>query len=216
MQRTPQVVLIASTLVACWLGMQLVHELGHVVAAWLSGAQIEYLALHPLEISRTDVLHNRHPLLVTWAGPICGVLFPMLLWQMSVLLRRPTTFVWRFFTGFCWVANGAYIGLGSFEQVGDCGELLRHGSPMFTLWLFGLVCVPVGLWIWHGQGAAFGMGAAQGVVSSGIAYCVLVVAIVLMVLGCVVAALQKPKRSASQESREMGYRAVQPPSTNKF
>jgi hypothetical protein len=60
------------------------------------------------------------------------------------------------------VANGAYIGGGSFARAGDCGEMLRHGSPIWTLWLFGSITVPAGLLLWNGQGRHFGLADAQG------------------------------------------------------
>jgi hypothetical protein len=33
-------VLILSIVLASWLGMQVVHEFGHVVGAWLTGGQV--------------------------------------------------------------------------------------------------------------------------------------------------------------------------------
>jgi hypothetical protein len=74
-----QVILIASTLLGSWLGMQAVHELGHVAGAWLTGGRVEKVVLHPLTISRTDLAHNPAPLLVVWAGPTVGVLLPLAL-----------------------------------------------------------------------------------------------------------------------------------------
>jgi hypothetical protein len=50
-----QVILIAATLCLSWLGMMIVHELGHVLLAWASGETIFKVVLHPLAISRTDV-----------------------------------------------------------------------------------------------------------------------------------------------------------------
>jgi hypothetical protein len=85
----------------------------------------------------------------------------------------PGSFVLRFFAGFCLIANGLYISLGSFGRIGDCGEMLGHGSALWQLWLFGLVTVPVGIWLWHGQGAEFGVGKSPKVVSPAIAYAML-------------------------------------------
>ena len=152
--RVWQAVLIVSTLVACWLGMQAVHELGHVVGAWVSGGRVAKVVLYPLAISRTDLAENPHPLFVVWAGPVVGVLLPLGFWGIAFLLR--------FFAGFCLLANGLYIGTGSFGRVGDCGEMLRHGSQAWQLWFFGAVTAPVGLWLWHGQGRHFGLGVAKG------------------------------------------------------
>ena len=62
--------------------------------------------------------------------------------------------------GFCLVANGLYLGVGSIEGVGDCGDLLLHGSPIWMLWLFGVVTTPFGFALWHGQARHFGWGKA--------------------------------------------------------
>ena len=78
--RLHQALLMGSTLVLSWLGMMAVHEFGHVLGAWLSGGTIAKVVLHPLTISRTDLAHNPHPLLVVWAGPAVGVLLPLLAW----------------------------------------------------------------------------------------------------------------------------------------
>ncbi|MFZ5833635.1 MAG: hypothetical protein ACOY3P_26400, partial [Planctomycetota bacterium] len=125
--RIYQIALIASTLLACWLGMQVVHELGHVLGAWATGGAVERVVLHPLTISRTDLAYNPHPLAVVWMGPLVGVVLPLIAWATAAGARMPLVFLLRFFAGFCLVANGAYIGGGSFDRIGDCGEMLRHG-----------------------------------------------------------------------------------------
>src|SRR6266852_2985807 len=102
-------VLIVSTVLGSWLGMQAVHEFGHVLGARLTGGRVAQVVLHPLTISRTDLSHNPRPLLVVWAGPAFGVLLPLALWGVAAGLRLPGAFVLRFFAGFCLLANGAYI-----------------------------------------------------------------------------------------------------------
>lgn len=72
--------------------MQIVHESGHVLAAWLSGATVERVVLLP--ISRTDTNGVEHPLFV-------------------------------------------------------------YGADRFVLFLFGLICVTIGLCLWHGQSRFF-------------------------------------------------------------
>lgn len=145
-----------------WLAMQAVHELGHVLAAWLTGGTVVRVVLHPLTISRTDVSPNAAPLAVAWAGPLVGVAIPLLL-ALAFRLRRlspafdqstPMRTTRRrlladFFAGFCLVANGAYIGIGSFDHVGDAGDLLRNGSPQWLLIAFGLASATTGLYFWH-------------------------------------------------------------------
>ncbi len=183
MKRLHQTVLIASTVVASWLGMQAVHEAGHVLGAWLTGGEIKHVVLHPLTISRTDLALNPHPLLVVWAGPTCGIVLPLMLWGILAALHMPGAFVFRFFAGFCLIANGAYIAVGSFDHVGDCGEMLRHGSVMWQLWLFGSLAIPAGFCLWHRLGTHFGLGSANGEVNNRVAYVTMLAALMLVALG---------------------------------
>jgi hypothetical protein len=179
-------VLIVSTLLGSWLGMQAVHELGHVVGAWVTGGKVAKVVLYPLTISRTDLAENPHPLVVVWCGPILGVVLPMILWGLAASFVMPGAFVLRFFAGFCLIANGAYIAFGSFDRAGDCETMLQNGSALWQLWLFGLVTVPLGLLLWHRQGPHFGLASAKGNVSVGVAYVSLLVCGLLFTLGFLV------------------------------
>ena len=141
--------------------MQLVHELGHALAAWATGGRVERVVLLPWSISRTDVDPNPHPLIVVWGGPVIGIVIPVLLWGILSWRRSAVAPAMRFFAGFCLVANGHYLGVGSLgERIGDAGDLLQLGAPQWSLILFGVITVPCGLLLWHGQGRALGM--AQG------------------------------------------------------
>src|SRR2546423_121801 len=104
-RRLHQTLLILSTLAASWLVMQALHELGHVLGAWASGGRVARVGPPPLAILRPDLAHNPPPLVVVWAGPVLGVLLPLLLWAGG--RRLPGAFVLRFFAGFCLIANGA-------------------------------------------------------------------------------------------------------------
>jgi hypothetical protein len=123
------------------------------------------VVLHPCTISRTDVQPNPHPLLVVWAGPLVGAGFPLLAFVFARVLRSPGVYLFRFFAGFCLIVNGVYIGLGSFQGLADAGDMVRHGSPRWTLILFGLATAPLGLYLWNGLGPHFGLGEAKGKVS---------------------------------------------------
>ncbi|MBI1832463.1 MAG: hypothetical protein HYR84_13550 [Planctomycetes bacterium] len=183
LKRLHQSVLIGSTLLGSWLGMQAVHECGHVLGAFATGGQVERVVLNPLTISRTDLAENPAPLVVVWAGPTFGILFPLALWGAAALMQSPGAFVLRFFAGFCLIGNGAYLAFGSFAEVGDCGEMLRHGSPMWQLWLFGIVAIPSGFFLWHRQGTEFGLGIENGDVNVGVAYTTFLVAAILLFVG---------------------------------
>lgn len=186
MKRLHQIVLILATLLTSWLGTQAVHEAGHLLGAWLTGGRVERVVLHPLTISRTDLAANPNPLVVVWAGPVFGIAAPLLVWVIAAAIRLPGAFLLRFFAGFCLLANGLYIGIGSFDRVGDCGVMLRHGSAMWQLWLFGVLTAPLGLFLWHGQGPQFGLGSAKGKVSRGVTYATFVSCVSMIVLGLIV------------------------------
>jgi hypothetical protein len=222
MNRVHQAVLIVSTLLASWLGMQDVHELGHVVAAWVTGGRLSKVVLDPLTISRTDLAENPRPLIVVWGGPTLGVALPLAVWLICSLApycvragsfrrsggrrqdgrgiqgegaaveahgaRLPGTFVLRFFAGFCLIANGCYIGAGSFTHVGDAGEMLKHGSARWHLWLFTALTAPAGLWLWNGLGPHFGLGKSNGAVSREVTYVTLACCLALLTIGFAVGA----------------------------
>jgi hypothetical protein len=151
-------VLIGSTVLASWFGMQAAHEAGHALGAKVRGGRVDAVCLHPLTISHTELSENPAPLFVVWAGPLVGVVIPLLAWAIAATARWSPTFLLRFFAGFCLIANGAYLFGGSVAGVGDAGVMLRHGSPAWHLWAFGLVTVPTGLALWHNQGRMFGLG----------------------------------------------------------
>src|SRR5205814_8443872 len=132
------------------------------------------------------VARNPRPLVVVWSGPVFGVLAPICLWGVFLVTHGPGAFFVRFFAGFCLIANGAYIAFGSFDAVGDCGEMLRHGSPIWLLWLFGAIASPPGLWLWHRQGPHFGLGKAKGKVDRRAAYATLAACVLLLALGLAV------------------------------
>ncbi len=155
----PRAIYWLASVLLVWLLMQAVHESGHVLGAWLTGGHITTVVLHPLAISRTDASPNPHPLIEVWAGPLVGVLFPVVAWRISLPGLRGGLVSWlRFFAGFCLIANGCYLGYGVIEPIGDAEELVRLGTPPWTLGLFALLTVSLGLSLWHGLGAEFGLG----------------------------------------------------------
>jgi hypothetical protein len=182
-RRLHQVLLICSTVLASWLGMQVIHEFGHVLGAWVTGGEVERVILHPLTISRTDLGRNPYPLFVVWTGPVIGVVLPVIFYVVALKLAMRGAFVLRFFAGFCLIANGAYIGAGSFDGIGDAGQMLRNGSSPWHLWLFGIVTAPVGFWFWHRQGPNFGLGADGREVEPAVAYVTAFTCALLIVVG---------------------------------
>src|SRR2546427_6300618 len=112
MKRSAQILLIATFVSFCWLAMQVVHEMGHVLVARVTSGEVVKVALHPLIVSRTDLGENPHPLAVVWGGPIIGCIFPLFLFALASVSKLPGAYMFRFFAGFCLVANGVYIVIG--------------------------------------------------------------------------------------------------------
>lgn len=188
MRRWRKNTLIVATLAGAWLGMQQVHELGHCVGAWLTGGRVERVVLPFVGFSRTDLAESPRPLVVAWAGPVVRVLLPVAAWLLAEWLQFSGAFLLRFFAGVCLLANGVYIGIRSFDRVGDCGDLLRHGAHGWQLWLFGFITAPMGLSLWHGLGRRFGLGrdcdeVPRAVVYGSVVACIAVLMIALLVGG---------------------------------
>lgn len=153
MPRLNQILFIASALTTSWLAMMAMHELGHVIGAVMTHGHVTCVVLHPMAISRTDVQPNPNPAVVVWMGPVIGCLLPLgprlLIPSHMKIVQNSATF----FAGFCLLANGAYIALGSFDRVGDCGEMLRTGIPHWLMIAFGVLTIPSGLLLWHRLGS---------------------------------------------------------------
>lgn len=147
---------------AGWYVMMAVHEAGHVLAALLTAGQVEHLQLSPIGLSQTHLSHNPQPLLVVWAGPIFGTLLPSLAWlgltfwskqRNPLRIAGPITFV----AGLCLIANGAYLGLGWIDRVGDAGDMMRLGTPIYLMISFGVLSTAAGFAMWHTLGPALGL-----------------------------------------------------------
>jgi hypothetical protein len=160
-----QLLLIASFLAFSWLGFMVMHEFGHVAVALVSGGAVSHVTLHPLQISWSTFTPNPHPQLVGWGGPVLGSVLPLTLFAIARFVRFPGLYLFRFFSGFCFIANGTYMLIDAFDRSGDAGTLLQHGASTSQIILFGLVAAPLGFWSWHGLGPHFGLGPARGKVS---------------------------------------------------
>jgi hypothetical protein len=77
LDRCFQALLMFSTAGLSWLLMLAVHETGHVLHGWFSGAQLAEVHLPLIGFSRTDFAVNPHPLFVAWGGPLWGSALPL-------------------------------------------------------------------------------------------------------------------------------------------
>ncbi len=157
------------------------HETGHILGAWLTGGEVNRIVLCPWAFSRTDVEPNPHPLIVVWSGPVIGCVLPVIIYLIVRFLKWPGWYLYRFFAGFCLIANGLYISVGAFEKLADAGDMLRYGSPVWFLILFGGLTVPMGFVMWNGLGRHFGLGDAGGDVSKTAARVSLILFLIILI-----------------------------------
>jgi len=141
---------------ACWLGMEAAHEAGHALHAVVSGGRVARVDLPAAGFSRTDVSPNPHPAFVAWGGPVWGTALPAGAWAACAACARRGGRAARVirqgaqvFAGFCLIANGAYLGVGWVDRVGDAGDLLRYGVPIWALAAYGIIATGAGLLLWH-------------------------------------------------------------------
>jgi len=153
MPRRTTLLAIVFGLYPCWLAMMAVHEAGHVLHAWVSGATVSAVRVPLVGFSITELSTNPRPQFVAWGGPVWGCLLPTAVWAIFRRLRWPGWGAMQFFAGFCLVANGTYLGAGWLTRAGDAADLTRHGTPIAVLVAFGLIVVGAGLYLWHLLGA---------------------------------------------------------------
>lgn len=149
--------------------MQIVHELGHIANGLLSGARVNRVTIHPLRFSLTEFSHNPSPVFVTWGGPAWGIAIPLVLLGIAHLCHAKAMYLFRFFAGFCLIANGAYLAVGWIDSAGDAGDLRRSGVPIWILIAFGVITIPLGLALWNGVGRRMGIGRASPPPTRGVA-----------------------------------------------
>lgn len=161
--RFHQALLLISMLILSWLGMLALHMTGHLIYAALSGAEVYQAQLHPLSPSAEPrMFANPSPLLVAWGGSIWGAAIPLLILWVVRASRPNLAYLATFFAGFCLVANGAHLAIGTFIPAGDARQLLWLGAPQWLLVGLGFPVMIAGIGLFNGLGKMFGMGVEQG------------------------------------------------------
>lgn len=181
--RFHQSLLIISAVGLSWLLMMALHECGHVLHGWLSGAELANVYVPPIGFSRTEFAVNPYPLFVVWGGPLWGCLLPlsilagvqllgatngrgfMAVGNTASVAARRYGFLIAWFAGFCLIVNGGYLAGGVFLCHGgadDPSVILQHGGARWQLLAFGAPAIAAGLYLWNGLGPNFGLGPARG------------------------------------------------------
>lgn len=185
----PVTVLVVSWVLFCWLAMQLIHETGHLLAAHWFDVEVVRFHFGLLTISHTMLDDSGQTattlLAVTWAGPVVGMLLPLVFWGTAAVLRCRETFLLRFLAGSCLVANGCYLLFGPSDGFADTGILLAHGAARWQLITVGLIGVVGGFFTWNNQGHDFGIGKNPKPVTKR-SLCFSLVALGGMILFCII------------------------------
>ena len=161
MKRSRRLIAIPAGLYLCWLGMMIVHEAGHRLHARVSGAIVERTSIPLFGFSQTFYVDNDDPKFVAWGGPIWGCLIPLAILVVAQALPKRVRQCAQFFAGFCLIANGAYLGIGWTSDIGDAGDLLNNGTPVWMMITFGVVAFASGLYLWHHLGSSTAAGPAH-------------------------------------------------------
>lgn len=160
---TRRVFTISLLLAASWYAMMLVHELGHVIAAWSAGSRVEAVRMPWLGFSQTIVPTTDWPRVVAASGAALGSALPLVAWlimrSVPRIRRGAACAIARFFAGFCLLANGAYIGSAVLVPVGDSEDLVRMGVPAWVLALIGWPAAAAGVALWNGMAKNLGSSA---------------------------------------------------------
>lgn len=161
--RFHQLLLLTSTLILSWLGMMALHMTGHLIYAALSSAEVYRAELHPFSLSaEPKMFGNPRPLFVAWGGTIWGSAIPLLIVWVVRAARPSLAYLATFFAGFCLIANGAHLAIGTFIPAGDARQLLWLGAPQGLLVGLGFPMMIAGIGLFNGLGKMFGLGVESG------------------------------------------------------
>ena len=135
-----RVVRFVLLLTVSWCVMTFVHEVGHIVGGWASGAILTDYMLWPWGLPYSFFSPDPHPLVTLWAGPILGVAIPL---AIAAAMRHPTAW---FIANFCLVANGAYLTFAWFagDPWLDTPRLLSEGASPLMVALYCVLTISCG------------------------------------------------------------------------
>jgi len=130
-----KILYFAVVLITAWCVMLLAHEAGHLLGGYLSGATLREFELRPWKLPYSLHNPNPHPLITLWAGPVLGVVGPLL------VLAIWSTAVTRLIAGFCLLANGVYLAVGGLtgDRFLDTAQLLEAGASPLAIGLYCLI-----------------------------------------------------------------------------
>lgn len=144
--------LVLASLAAAWLGMMLVHEAGHILFAWLTGAAVERVSLPIIGFSQTHLGVNPRPVTVAWGGFVVGTVVPFSIWAVAFWRRWKIEPGLRLFAAICLLANGAYMASALAQPIGDVEDIILNGGASWPLMVSGTLVLLAGVLLltWRG------------------------------------------------------------------
>lgn len=112
------------------------HELGHAVAMWVTGGQVERITINPFSWSYTYYASAPlFPIVTSWAGVVMGTVFAVLLLLISGLLNNQYLLLLLMITNVVAAAqNGLYLLIDSLLLIGgDATHLIALGVSKIVL-----------------------------------------------------------------------------------
>jgi hypothetical protein len=119
------------------------HEIGHVVGAWLTGGQTHSLVVHPFSTSSVEVNPDPRPLVTHIAGILAPPLVGLALFRGLRPFLSPALLPLLLVPSIAWASSGLYLLVGAALQAGDALVLMQQGVPRTLLFAAGVACVPV-------------------------------------------------------------------------
>ena len=139
-------VFMTGSILIAFSGMVLLHELGHVAALVLSGGEVDYVRVSPIDFGFTARASDPHPLIATWGGPLLGCAFTMVILLLVAFAAPRFIATALLLVVVAFLANGMYLAVGVFSGVGDAGDLIRHGAPPWSLIAAGIPLIAAGIY----------------------------------------------------------------------
>ena len=140
------------------------HEFGHAFGFWLTGTDVYRIVINPLGNSYTQPsTFSPSPTFTTWAGPLFGTTWGVLLFAAFWRWRGPYTIL-PLMTGIvCCIFNGLYllVALANITR-GDANVLVSQGVPWTLIACVGVAFTLLGVALALLIGGALGIRREDG------------------------------------------------------
>ena len=158
------VLLLLGAVIFAYSAALALHEFGHAFGFWLTGTDVHRIVINPLGNSYTQATTiSPYPAFTTWAGPLFGTTWGVLLFAAFWRWRGPYTIL-PLMTGIvCCIFNGLYllVALANITR-GDANVLVSQGVPWTLIACVGVAFTLLGVALVLLIGGALGIRREDG------------------------------------------------------